>query len=101
VNTKAALLAVSLAEGDLSNGQARFKQMLATLEYETPTGPVRLDHNRAAVATNFVTEVAQKEDGTLYSRLVKAIPAVNQTLGILEAEYLAIGVFNRDNPSCV
>ena len=100
VNTKAALLALSLAEGDLSNGQARFKQTLAALEYETPTGQVRLDHNRAAIATNFVTEVGQREDGTLYSRLVKAISGVNQTLGIPEAEYLAIGVFNRDNPSC-
>jgi branched-chain amino acid transport system substrate-binding protein len=100
VNTKAALLALMLAEGDLSDGQARFKRALATLEYETPTGPVRLDHNRAAIATNFVREVAQREDGTLYSHLVKAIQDVNQTLGIPEAEYLAIGVFNRDNPSC-
>lgn len=101
VNTKAALLALSLAEGDLSDGQSRFRQTLAALEYETPTGPVRLDHNRAAIATNFVTQVAQKDDGTLYSRLVKAIPGVNQTLGIPEAEYLEIGVFNRDNPSCL
>jgi branched-chain amino acid transport system substrate-binding protein len=101
VNTKAALLALSQVDGDLSDGQARFKHALATLEFETPTGPVRLDHNRNAIATNFLTEVAQKPDGTLYSRLVKAIPEVNQTLGINEAEYLEIGQFNRDNPNCI
>lgn len=98
VNTRAALLALRLAEGDLSNGQARFKDALRNLEFVTPTGPVRLDNNRQAIATNFVKVVDRRPDGTLYNRLVKSIPYVNSTLGVLEAEYLKIGPFGRDNP---
>lgn len=100
VNTKAALLALFHAEGDLSNDQTRFKEALAALEFNTPTGPVRLDHNRNAIATIFVKEVAQKADGTLYSRLVMSTPEVNQTLGIPEADYLCLGEFNREVPNC-
>jgi branched-chain amino acid transport system substrate-binding protein len=100
VNTKAALLTLSHLNGDLSNGQSRFQEALATLKFETPTGPVMLDHNRNAIATIFLTEVAQNESGALYNRLVASIPDVNQTLGIPEAKYLQIGQFNRDNPNC-
>ena len=32
--------------------------------------------------------------------MIKVIPAVNQTLGIPEAEFLKLGVGNRDNPDC-
>jgi branched-chain amino acid transport system substrate-binding protein len=99
VNTKAALLALSITHGDLSNNQSRFKEALAILKFDTPTGPVRLDHNRGAIASNFVTEVAQRGDGSLYNRLISVIRDVNQTLGISEAEYLQIGPFNRDNPA--
>jgi branched-chain amino acid transport system substrate-binding protein len=100
VNTKAALLALQQIDGDLSEGQAHFMDTLAALRFETPTGSVRLDHNRNAIATIFVSEVAQKADGTLYSRMVSATLDVNQTLGMPEREYLQIGRFNRDNPNC-
>lgn len=100
VNTKAALLALGQINGDLSDGQARFQETLASLEFYSPTGPVRLDHNRNAIANIFITEVAQKPDGSLYSRIVRIIPEVNQTLGIDEEEYLSYGIFNRDNPAC-
>ena len=48
----------------------------------------------------FLTEVTQKADGTLYNKLIKTIPQVNQTLGIPEAEFLKLGKVGRDNPSC-
>jgi branched-chain amino acid transport system substrate-binding protein len=100
VNMTAALRALSQVDGDLSDGQARFQNALANLAFDTPTGPVRLDHNRNAVATIFVAQVTLRDDGSLYKRLVKVIPEVNQTLGIPEDEYLSIGPFNRDNPNC-
>jgi branched-chain amino acid transport system substrate-binding protein len=48
----------------------------------------------------FLTEVAQNTDGTLYNKLIKTIPQVNQTLGIPEADFLKLGPVGRDNPSC-
>ncbi len=98
INTKAALLALRSVDGDLSNDQARFKAALSTLEFITPTGPVRLDHNRQAIATIFLKVVDKRPDGTLYNRLVKTVPYVNNTLGMPESEYLKIGPFGRDNP---
>ncbi len=100
VNTKAALLALKAVDGDLSNGQAAFKQALANMEFESPTGLIRLDHNRNAIADVFITVVERGDDGQLYNRLEKTIPKVTQTLGIAEDEYLQIGVFDRDNPPC-
>jgi branched-chain amino acid transport system substrate-binding protein len=98
VNTKGALLALHMLNGDLSDGQSHFMAALQTTEFHSPTGPIWLDHNRHAVANNFVTVVDKNDDGSLYNRLVRTIPNVNQTLGIPEAEYLAIGPFHRDNP---
>jgi len=67
---------------------------------DMPTGKVSLDKNRNAIADNFLTEVSKNADGTLYNKLIKVIPQVNQTLGIPEADFLALGKANRDNPSC-
>lgn len=100
INTKAVLLALDKVGGDLSGGEAKFRDALATLEFDTPTGKVKLDKNRQAIADNYLTEVAKAADGHLYNKVVKVIPAVNQTLGIPEAEFLKLGVANRDNPDC-
>jgi branched-chain amino acid transport system substrate-binding protein len=87
-------------EGDLANGQEKFKQALAGLQFDTPTGPVKLDHNRNAIANIYLTEVAANADGSLSNKLVKIVPNVNQTLGVPEAEFLAQGPMGRDNPDC-
>jgi branched-chain amino acid transport system substrate-binding protein len=100
VNTKGALLALQSIGGDLSDKQTRFKAALAALEFNSPTGPLKLDHNRQAVANMFLTTIAKKDDGTLYNQLIKTIPAVNTTLGVPETDYLKIGPLGRDNPAC-
>jgi branched-chain amino acid transport system substrate-binding protein len=99
VNTKAALLALRAVKGDLSNGQKPFMETLRKLEFDTPTGHVRLDRNQNAIGDMFINMVDRYTDGSLYSRLVKTIPRVDQTLGMTEADYLKIGPFNRDNPA--
>jgi branched-chain amino acid transport system substrate-binding protein len=48
----------------------------------------------------YLTEVSENADGTLLNKLVKVVPQVNQTLGIDEKEFLALGAVGRDNPSC-
>lgn len=100
INTTAALLALDKVNGDLSDGGAKFREALAGLEFETPTGMVKLDKNRNAVADIFVTEVAEGEDGNLYNKVVEVKKGVNQTLGQSEEEFLKLGVVGRDNPSC-
>src|SRR5262249_48708682 len=98
VNMRGTLLALQMVNGALNDGQKSFQAALAPTRFDGPTGPVRLDHNRNAIATNFVTVVDKREDGSLYNRLVKTIPDVNQTLGLAENEYLRIGEFDQHNP---
>jgi branched-chain amino acid transport system substrate-binding protein len=100
INTKAVLMALDKVGGDLSDGQKKFRETLASLEFDTPTGKVKLDKNRQAIADIFLTEVAKGADGNLYNKVVKVIPAVNQTLGISEDEFIKLGRVGRDNPDC-
>ena len=100
VEAKAMLDALDKVGGDLSDGQKKFRETLASLEVDTPTGKVTLDKNRNGIADIFLTEVAEGPDGNLFNKVVKVIPQVNQTLGIDEAEFLALGPVSRDNPQC-
>jgi branched-chain amino acid transport system substrate-binding protein len=100
IEAKALLAALDKVNGDVSGDQAKLRDALTHLALDTPTGKVTLDKNRQAVADNYLTEVAKADDGHLYNKVVKVIPAVNQTLGIPEADFMKLGVANRDNPSC-
>jgi branched-chain amino acid transport system substrate-binding protein len=100
ISTLAMLAALDQVGGDLSDGQKKFRDALAKLQLDTPTGKVSLDANRNAVADIFLTEVAEAEDGHLYNKVVKVIPQVTQTMGMPSEEFLAMGKVSRDNPSC-
>jgi branched-chain amino acid transport system substrate-binding protein len=100
VEAKAMLDALDKVGGDLSDGQKKFRETLTSLEVDTPTGKVTLDKNRNGIADIFLTEVAEGPDGNLFNKVVKVIPQVNQTLGIEESEFLALGPVSRDNPQC-
>lgn len=100
VSTKAALAGLDAVGGDLSDGQAKYREALAGLKLDTPTGAVSLDENRNGIADIFLTEVAEGPDGKLYNKVVKVIPQVDQVLGMDRAAFLALGPASRDNPSC-
>jgi branched-chain amino acid transport system substrate-binding protein len=100
VEALAMMQALDTVHGDLSDGQKAFREALASETVDTPTGMVKLDKNRNAVADIFLTEVAQGEDGNLYNKVVKVIPAVDQTLGTPEDQFLALGPVSRTNPEC-
>jgi branched-chain amino acid transport system substrate-binding protein len=100
VNTKAALDALDQVGGDLSGGQAKYRAALANLTLKTPTGDVKLDQNRQAIGTTFVTEVAKASDGSFYNKVVKVVPNVNQTLGMTQDEFMKQGLGSRDVPNC-
>ncbi len=98
--TTAVLTALDSIDGDLSDGQKRFREELTRLELDAPNGPIRLDGNRQAIGWNFVSEVVQLEDGNLATRLVKIKKEVNQTLGLDPATFKKIGLPGRDVPEC-
>jgi branched-chain amino acid transport system substrate-binding protein len=100
VNATALLTGLQKVNADVSDGGGKLRATLASLVLETPTGKVSLDKNRNGIADEFLTEVTKNSDGTLYNKLIKIVPQVNQTLGIPEAEFLALGKASRDNPSC-
>src|SRR5690606_18237615 len=99
-NTRAVLLALEAVAGDLSGNQAAFQEALSKVEFTTPTGAtVRLDENRQAISDIFLTKIVD-DKGTLRTEAFPSTPAVNQTLGMNVAEFLALGAPSRDNPYC-
>jgi len=100
ISTKAVLESLDAVNGDLSDGHKKLRDYMANTTFDTPTGKVKLDHNRQAVADIFLTEVVEDADGNLVNKVVKVIPQVNQTLGVPEAEFLKYGPVGRDNPEC-
>jgi len=100
INTKAALDALEQVNGDLSNNQAKFRETLAKMTLKTPTGEVKLDENRQAIGTTFITEVAQGPGGVYYNKVVDIVPNVDQRLGMSKADFDKMGLGSRDVPSC-
>jgi ABC-type branched-subunit amino acid transport system substrate-binding protein len=86
--------------GDLSDGGAKFRAELAKVELDAPNGKVKLDDNRQAIATTFITEVAELPNGELTNKFVKAVANVNQTLGLDAAAFQKIGLPSRNTPEC-
>jgi ABC-type branched-subunit amino acid transport system substrate-binding protein len=98
--TQAVLEGLDKVKGDLSNGQTKFRETLATLVLDAPNGKIRLDANRQAIGTTFVTEAVKDKNGDLVSKVVKVVPDVNQTLGISPAAFAKIGLPGREVPVC-
>jgi branched-chain amino acid transport system substrate-binding protein len=96
-NMKATLDALDAVKGDLSGGQAKYRDALQKLELKMPTGTVRLDGNRQAIGTTFVTEVVKDSQGNLTTRVLSKVDNVEQLLGIPRDQF-KIG--SRDEPNC-
>ncbi len=96
-NMKATLDALDAVKGDLSGGHAKYREALSKLELRMPTGTVRLDSNRQAIGTTFVTEVVKDSKGELTTRVLRKVDNVDQLLGIPKDQF-KIGT--RDEPNC-
>jgi branched-chain amino acid transport system substrate-binding protein len=97
VNMKAALDGLAAVNGDLSNNQAKLREALAKMTLKTPNGDVRLDANRQAIGTTFVTEVVKDAQGNLFNKVHSKVDGVEQMLGMKKEEFQ---VGSRDVPSC-
>ncbi|HEX4764759.1 MAG TPA: ABC transporter substrate-binding protein, partial [Lichenihabitans sp.] len=71
--------ALDEVKGDLSGNEKKFMEALSKVELDAPNGHIKLDENRQAIGTNFITEVTEGADGNLVNKLVKTVPDVNQT----------------------
>ncbi len=96
-NMKAALDALDAVKGDLSGGQAKFRDTLSKLELKMPTGTVKLDANRQAIGSTFVTEVVKDSRGELTTRVLRKVDNVDQMLGMKREEFQ---MGSRDVPNC-
>jgi len=99
IGMKAAILGLEEVGGDMSD-PAAYRDALANLSFETPTGMVSLDENRNAIADMYLTEVTEDADGNLVNKLIQVTSQVNQTLGIDKAAFMELGAVSRENPSC-
>jgi ABC-type branched-subunit amino acid transport system substrate-binding protein len=98
--TNAMLQALEKVDGDLSDGQAAFRAALQSLVLDAPNGKIRLDQNRQAIGSNFVTEVVQTSDGSLATELVEKVDNVEQNLGLSDAQFASLGLPSRDVVDC-
>ncbi|WP_195819235.1 ABC transporter substrate-binding protein [Roseobacter sp. MH60115] len=98
--TSAMLQCLGEVGGDLSDGQAAFRECLTGLELDAPNGTITLDENRQAIGSNFVSEVVELDDGSLVTQMVKKVDGVNQTLGLEKAAFDGVGLPSRDTPAC-
>ena len=99
-NMSATLTCLDEVGGDLSDGHAAFRSCLSTLELDSPVGKVSLDNNRQAIASTFISEVIEGEDGNLKNQFIAEVPAVPQALGMDAGKFAALGVPSRENPPC-
>src|SRR4029077_17749548 len=60
--------ALDEVNGDLSDGNKKFREALKNMVLDAPNGKITLDENRQAIGTNFVTEVIKDEKGDLVSK---------------------------------
>ena len=96
-NMKAALDALETVKGDLSDGQKKYRDALGKMTLKTPTGDVKLDSNRQAIGSTFVTEVVKDDKGNLFNKVVRKVDNVDQLLGMKKEDF-KIG--SRDVPDC-
>ena len=78
----------------------KLRAALSSLEFDTPTGMVKLDERRNGVADIFLTEVIAGPEGNLLNKTLRVIPAVSQTFGLPYEEFLKYGPVSRENPRC-
>ncbi|WP_394689405.1 ABC transporter substrate-binding protein [Hoeflea sp.] len=96
----AAIQGLNEVGGDLSDGQAKLRDVLSTKPLETPLGTVTLNENRQASGSVFITEVVEDGAGGLKVELKSRVDGINQTLGMTPDEFRAMGLPSRDTPDC-
>ena len=97
INMKAALDGLDAVKGDLSGGQAKYREALTKMTLKTPVGDVKLDANRQAIGSTFITEVVKDDKGNLFNKVLRKVDGIDQMLGMKKEEFK---MGSRDEPNC-
>lgn len=99
-STYGTLLALQEINGELDADQKNFHEALSAVEWDSPNGHIKLDENRQAIGSVFITEVVEGPDGNLINTFKAKVDNVSQSLGMTAEEFAAIGLPSRDTPDC-
>ncbi len=95
---KAVLKALQAVHGELSDGEKRYMAALARVAFDAPNGHVRLDANRQAITSSYLTQVQRNEQGKRVVRTLRTVENVEQTFaGYFNAKTPLPG---KTNPPC-
>jgi ABC-type branched-subunit amino acid transport system substrate-binding protein len=97
INMKATLDGLAAVNGDLSDGQKKYREALQKMTLKTPVGDVKLDANRQAIGTTFITEVVKDKQGNLSNKVLRKVDGIDQMLGMKKEEFQ---MGSRDVPNC-
>ena len=100
-NLQGILTALEAVNGDLSGNQKAFQDALSKAKFKNPMGAeVSLDHNRQAISDIFLNRIEER-DGRAQTVAFARAKQINQTLGVAEDKFLALGAPSRDNAGCI
>jgi branched-chain amino acid transport system substrate-binding protein len=97
INMKAALDGLEAVKGDLSGNQKKYQAALQKMTLKTPVGDVKLDANRQAIGTTFITEVVKDKQGNLSNKVLRKVDGIDQMLGMKKEDFQ---MGSRDVPNC-
>jgi branched-chain amino acid transport system substrate-binding protein len=86
---EAVLRALEAVDGDLSDGQRRFRSALAKVQLDAPNGHIRLDANRQAIGPTYMFQIDGYAPGAPHYRRLKTVKNVDASFG---------GHFGPDDP---
>jgi branched-chain amino acid transport system substrate-binding protein len=100
-NLQGIIAGLEAVNGDLSGNQAAFQKAMSEARFKNPMGAeVSLDKNRQAISDIFLNRIEER-DGRAQTVAFARARQINQTLGVPEAQYLALGSPSRDNSGCI
>ncbi len=100
-NLQGIIAGLEAVNGDLSGNQAAFQKAMSEAKFKNPMGAeVSLDKNRQAISDIFLNRIEER-DGRAQTVAFARARQINQTLGVPEAQYLALGSPSRDNSGCI
>jgi branched-chain amino acid transport system substrate-binding protein len=100
-NLQGIIAGLEAVNGDLSGNQAAFQKALSEAKFKNPMGAeVSLDKNRQAISDIFLNKIEER-DGRAQTVAFARARQINQTLGVPEAQFLALGSPSRDNSGCI
>lgn len=100
-NLQGIIAGIEAVNGDLSGNQAAFQKALSEAKFKNPMGAeVSLDKNRQAISDIFLNRIEER-DGRAQTVAFARARQINQTLGVPEAQFLALGSPSRDNSGCI